>query len=177
MRKMERWTAEEASTIYWLALWGCTNKDIRELAAPIITTRSIPAIEQMTIEIKKHLTIIKKLPHDFKKPKFPIEVFRKASKIPPVHEIKDLQPKDLSEVVFIPTIGKSHSSPAKHVSPKFEQRPEGYQKQTTALLNGIDKSQFLIQPQKTLSLAEVLQTAKEAGAKKVVWGDYVIKFR
>lgn len=127
MRKISKWTPEEASVLYWLIVWGLPSKEAVDLATPLIKTRSVDALVTMSSEIRKQISIMKGFKYSVPVGGSIPNLVRAASKIQPPKEIADLRPKDLTQVRFVPVNGHGElTKPISKPSPKFEQRPEDY---------------------------------------------------
>lgn len=224
MRKITTWKPEEASVLYWLVLWGCSNNEVVELTKDILKDRSLHSIKDYVVLVRKYISIDKGLDVTIPPNKTSVKVIKEASFIQPIKQIADLKPLALNNVLFKAAghnIGKK-----KNVlkTPNFEQQPEGYvkplpevdyekdmndeediydavrnkikaeQKNGTFNYGLTDKTKeslkntrsngfaeainslILPKQQKELPLEEILAIAKNAGAKKVEWNGYTIKF-
>jgi len=193
MRKLSRWTSKEASNVYWLILWGCSNKDAVDLLKDVLPNRSVDAIGYMCTEMRKFISESYGYKMTIPSLEYTKKLARAGSKIEPIKEIKDLKPDDLTKVKFTPGVHKEKPLSVAHKI-NFEQLPEGIAnvknnsdipKDITEQLKLPFKQQIeegkkianIVLRKKELSLEEVLKIAKNADAKKVEWNGYVIKFK
>lgn len=206
MRKQVKWKPEEASTVWWLVLWGLSNKETTELAKEFLTERSPTAINAQATEIRKFITEVEyKVTPEIPATNATRKIVRLASQIPPIKAIADLKPDDLTKIKFIYAKHFQQPKPKKSVSPNFEQRPDDYVVPVVARLSDpikpigiIDTTNlFTGEPKlhvatntpvklkdkndfnkvfKQIGLEEVLEISKKHGARKVYWNGYTIKF-
>lgn len=121
MKIQANWKPSEASPIYWLTLWGNTHKDIVELVAPMLPTRTRDGVAAMCGEIRRQLSIIKGFEVGQKPSKNIPDLVRKASQIEPIRDIASLKPANLSDVKFIPSRIKPHNPPVNKRPTQFTQ--------------------------------------------------------